>query len=88
MRRSYSDEQHQGPTMYLVASNPEVLNHLLKNEGPRVLNPALYDAPASKFNTIEVDFAKDSGSRPLRRSSQVTKNRCKKIPAFVSQWQC
>ncbi|XP_054275374.1 focal adhesion kinase 1-like isoform X2 [Macrosteles quadrilineatus] len=41
---------------YIVAQNPEVLVHLLKENEARGLNPSVYTTPASAFNTLAVDF--------------------------------
>ncbi|XP_065222614.1 focal adhesion kinase 1-like isoform X2 [Planococcus citri] len=40
---------------YIVAQNPEVLVHLLKENEARGLNPSVYTTPASAFNTIASD---------------------------------
>ncbi|XP_054275381.1 focal adhesion kinase 1-like isoform X6 [Macrosteles quadrilineatus] len=37
---------------YIVAQNPEVLVHLLKENEARGLNPSVYTTPASAFNTL------------------------------------
>lgn len=47
---------------YIVAQNPEVLVHLLKENESRGLNPSVYTTPASAFNTIAVDFKENTGS--------------------------
>ena len=46
-------------TSYLVATSPEVLSQLLKENEARGLefNPALYTTPANALNTSKVDFA-------------------------------
>lgn len=41
---------------YIVAQNPEVLVHLLRENESRGLNPSVYTTPASAFNTLAVDF--------------------------------
>uniref|UniRef100_A0A1B6E257 non-specific protein-tyrosine kinase n=1 Tax=Clastoptera arizonana TaxID=38151 RepID=A0A1B6E257_9HEMI len=41
---------------YIVAQNPEVLAHLLRENESRGLNPSVYTTPASAFNTLAVDF--------------------------------
>lgn len=46
---------------YIVAQNPEVLVHLLKENEFRGLNPSVYTTPASAFNTIAVDFKENTG---------------------------
>ncbi|XP_017776897.1 PREDICTED: focal adhesion kinase 1 isoform X4 [Nicrophorus vespilloides] len=40
-----------GPQTYIVAQNPEVLAHLMKENETRGLSPAAYTTPASVFNT-------------------------------------
>lgn len=47
---------HAGVSTYIVAQNPEVLVHLLKENESRGLNPSVYTTPASAFNTLAVDF--------------------------------
>ena len=46
-------------TSYLVATSPEVLSQLLRENESRGLdfNPALYTTPANALNTAKVDFA-------------------------------
>ena len=46
-------------TSYLVASSPEVLTQILRDNESRGLefNPALYTVPACALNTAKVDFA-------------------------------
>ena len=48
-----------GVTSYMVASNPEILSQLLKENEARGVeyNPALYTTPTNAFNTSKVDFA-------------------------------
>lgn len=45
-----------GPQTYIVAQNPEVLAHLMKENENRGICPSVYTTPASVFNTIAVDF--------------------------------
>ena len=49
----------QGVTSYLVATTPEVLTQLLRENEARGIefNPALYTTPANALNTAKVDFA-------------------------------
>ncbi|CAG9764929.1 unnamed protein product [Ceutorhynchus assimilis] len=44
------------PQTYIVAQNPEVLAHLMKENENRGLTPAMYTVPASVFNTVAVEF--------------------------------
>lgn len=53
------DSSVVGPQTYIVAQNPEVLAHLIKENENRGFSPAAYTAPASVFNTIAVDFEKN-----------------------------
>ncbi|KAJ8925398.1 hypothetical protein NQ315_009230 [Exocentrus adspersus] len=43
---------------YIVAQNPEVLAHLMKENEKRGFSPAAYNTPASVFNTVAVNFQK------------------------------
>ena len=56
----------QGVTSYLVATSPEVLSQLLRENEARGIdfNPALYTTPANALNTAKVDFAPVSGPPP------------------------
>lgn len=45
------------PQTYIVAQNPLVLAHLLRENQSRALDPKAYTTPASVFNTVSVDFA-------------------------------
>ncbi|KAI5638402.1 protein tyrosine kinase domain-containing protein [Phthorimaea operculella] len=45
------------PQTYIVAQNPLVLAHLLRENQQRVIDPQAYTTPASVFNTVSVDFA-------------------------------
>ena len=69
MTSTYPD---QGVTSYLVASSPEVLNQILKDNESRGLefNPALYTNPANALNTTKVEFA-PSGHPPPSPSTRV-----------------
>lgn len=44
------------PQTYIVAQNPEVLAHLMKENESRGVCPSAYITPASVFNTISVEF--------------------------------
>ena len=68
-----------GVTSYLVASSPEVLTQLLRENEARgeQFNPALYTNPANALNITKVDFAPVDGSRhpppsPLSRRPRQT----------------
>ncbi|CAG5055087.1 unnamed protein product [Parnassius apollo] len=45
------------PQTYIVAQNPLVLAHLLRENQTRAIDPQAYNTPASVFNTVAVDFA-------------------------------
>lgn len=45
------------PQTYIVAQNPLVLAHLLRENQQRSIDPQAYTTPASVFNTVAVDFA-------------------------------
>ena len=63
----------QGVTSYLVASSPEVLNQILRDNESRGLefNPALYTHPANALNTTKVEFAPPTGYPPPSPSTRV-----------------
>ena len=75
-----------GVTSYLVASSPEVLSHLLRENEARgdQFNPALYTNPANALNITKIDFAPvDAGpGRPpppsplARRPRQASQSSC------------
>lgn len=51
---------------YIVAQNPEVLAHLMKENEKRGFSPAAYNTPASVFNTVAVNFQKkDDAPEPV-----------------------
>ena len=69
-----------GVTSYLVATSPEVLTQLLRENEARgdQFNPALYTNPANALNITKVDFAPVDGSQrhpppsPLSRRPRQT----------------
>ena len=68
-----------GVTSYLVATSPEVLTQLLRENEARgdQFNPALYTNPANALNITKVDFAPVDGARhpppsPLSRRPRQT----------------
>ena len=67
--------ENGGVTSYLVASSPEVLSQLLKENEARGIefNPALYTTPANALNTSKVEFAL-SGPLPRPRTRQVSRS--------------
>lgn len=57
------------PQTYIVAQNPEVLAHLMKENENRGFCPAAYTTPASVFNTVAVDFEKkDETPEPILKT--------------------
>lgn len=44
------------PQTYIIAQNPAVLAHLMRENEQRGLNAAAYTTPASVFNSLAVDF--------------------------------
>lgn len=52
------------PQTYIVAQNPLVLAHLLRENQSRALDPQGYVTPASVFNTVSVDFAETLPENP------------------------
>ncbi|XP_021926786.1 focal adhesion kinase 1 isoform X4 [Zootermopsis nevadensis] len=52
------------PTTYIVAQNPEVLVQLLRENESRGISPSVYTTPASAFNTLAVDFEKNTSASP------------------------
>ncbi|XP_073962975.1 protein tyrosine kinase 2 Fak isoform X2 [Choristoneura fumiferana] len=53
---STSVQTGAAPQTYIVAQNPLVLAHLLRENQARALHPHAYNTPASVFNTVAVDF--------------------------------
>jgi hypothetical protein len=64
----------ESPTTYLVAANPQVLGQLLRENTHHLLQPELYNVPASVLNTFTVDFNDDDddndGGRRSKRASK------------------
>lgn len=44
------------PQTYIIAQNPAVLAHLMRENEKRGMNPSAYTTPASVFNVLAVDF--------------------------------
>ncbi|XP_050308288.1 focal adhesion kinase 1 isoform X1 [Anthonomus grandis grandis] len=55
-----SEEEDPIPQTYIVAQNPQVLAHLMRENDHRGVTPAMYTVPASVFNTVAVDFDSDN----------------------------
>lgn len=64
-------EEPVGQT-YIIAQNPEVLAHLMKENENRGLTPAGYTTPASVFNTVAVVFdKKEDVSEPILKTTPI-----------------
>ncbi|CAH0384849.1 unnamed protein product [Bemisia tabaci] len=76
-RNLINDETSSQPgavSTYIVAQNPEVLVHLLKENEARGVNPSVYTTPASAFNTLTVDFKEKLGGGNSVRNSILSLN--------------
>ncbi|GJQ76496.1 hypothetical protein Trydic_g2203 [Trypoxylus dichotomus] len=63
---------NQVPQTYIVAKNPEVLAHLMKENADRGFCPSAYTTPASVFNTVAVDFEKkDDAPEPILKTQPI-----------------
>ncbi|KAK9701466.1 FERM N-terminal domain [Popillia japonica] len=63
---------NQVPQTYIVAKNPEVLAHLMKENADRGFCPSAYTTPASVFNTVSVDFEKkDDTPEPILKTHPI-----------------
>uniref|UniRef100_A0A1B0GHM2 Uncharacterized protein n=1 Tax=Lutzomyia longipalpis TaxID=7200 RepID=A0A1B0GHM2_LUTLO len=51
-----TEAPQMAPQTYIIAQNPAVLAHLMRENEARSLNPSAYTTPASVFNTLAVDF--------------------------------
>lgn len=73
------------PQTYIVAQNPEVLAHLMKENESRGLCPSAYTTPASVFNTIAVDFEKSSKEQgPVLKTCPIAVQSLQKLDPEVS----
>ncbi|EFA06030.2 Focal adhesion kinase 1-like Protein [Tribolium castaneum] len=73
-----------GPQTYIVAQNPEVLAHLMKENETRGLSPAAYTTPASVFNTVAVDFEKkEDVPEPVLKTCPIPIQNLKKLDPEV-----
>lgn len=74
-----------GPQTYIVAQNPEVLAHLIKENESRggSFTPAAYTAPASVFNTIAVDFEKKTDVQPVLKTCPIPVQALQKLDPEV-----
>lgn len=76
------------PQTYIVAQNPEVLAHLMRENESRGSNftPAAYTAPASVFNTVAVDFErKDDQPQPILKTCPIPVQTLQKLDPEVGE---
>lgn len=59
------DMSNSVPQTYIVAQNPEVLAHLMKENEKRGITPAMYTIPASVFNTPAPSLASNPSEESL-----------------------
>lgn len=74
----------QPPTVnqtYIVASNPAVLAHLMRENEGRSMNPSAYITPASVFNTLAVDFDGDKAGEDASLTNVDVSLKTNQIPA-------
>lgn len=72
------------PQTYIVAQNPEVLAHLMRENENRGLTPAMYTVPASVFNTVAVEFdKKDDIPDPVLKTRLIPMGSLKKLDPDV-----
>lgn len=74
-----------GPQTYIVAQNPEVLAHLIRENESRggSFTPAAYTAPASVFNTVAVDFEKKIDDQPVLKTCPIPVQTLQKLDPEV-----
>lgn len=61
------------PQTYIIAQNPAVLAHLMRENEKRGVNPSSYNTPASVFNSVAVDFnSKNPVTDPSLASNEPT----------------
>ncbi|KAG5900576.1 hypothetical protein JTB14_022881 [Gonioctena quinquepunctata] len=69
---------------YIVAQNPEVLAHLMKENECRGVSPAAYITPASVFNTVAVNFKKnDDTPDPILITKPIARQNLQKLDPEV-----
>lgn len=76
------------PQTYIVAQNPEVLAHLMRENESRggSFTPAAYTAPASVFNTVAVDFErKDDQPEPILKTCPIPVQTLQKLDPEVGE---
>ncbi|KAB0790612.1 hypothetical protein PPYR_14979 [Photinus pyralis] len=72
------------PQTYIVAQNPEVLAHLMKENESRGICPSAYTTPASVFNTISVEFENPEGEQPTLKTCPMAVQKLHKLDPAVS----
>lgn len=60
------------PQTYIIAQNPAVLAHLMRENEKRGINPSMYTAPVTVFNTIAVDIDSQTGEAINPNNSSAT----------------
>lgn len=75
------------PQTYIVAQNPEVLAHLMKENESRGFCPSAYTTPASVFNTLAVDFDQKDADipEPLLKTCPIAVQSLKKLDREVNE---
>lgn len=72
------------PQTYIVAQNPEVLAHLMRENENRGMTPAMYTIPASVFNTVAVEFGiKEDIPDPVLKTRPIPIQSLKKLDPEV-----
>ncbi|XP_060536517.1 focal adhesion kinase 1-like isoform X2 [Cylas formicarius] len=72
------------PQTYIIAQNPEVLAHLMRENENRGVTPAMYTVPASVFNTVAVDFErKDRVPEPVLKTCPIPIQNLQKLDPEV-----
>ena len=83
---SLSAQNQSVPQTYIVAQNPEVLAHLMKENENRGFSPSAYTTPASVFNTISVDFErKDDAPELVMKTAPIPVQSLQKLDPEVPQ---
>lgn len=72
-----------GPQTYIVAQNPEVLAHLMKENESRGLCPSAYTTPASVFNTVSVEFGKAGDEQSVLKTCPMAVQNFQKLDPSV-----
>ncbi|XP_071053792.1 focal adhesion kinase 1 isoform X3 [Onthophagus taurus] len=69
---------------YIIAKNPEVLAHLMKENENRGFSPSAYTTPASVFNSVAVEFEKkDDVPEPVLKTMPIPMQSLQKLDPEV-----